>query len=103
MTLEPTAFRHLSRQVRKRPGAAKEIDARKRAIIAAVRGREPPTNGQDANQLANTLRPRAGADQPAQEPALGGVGSKVGRGRREGRLRIRCQSGPFHHRAEQPR
>jgi hypothetical protein len=40
MTQKPTAFRHLSKQVRKRPGAAREIDARKRAIIAAVRPAE---------------------------------------------------------------
>jgi hypothetical protein len=32
-----TAFIHLSKQVRNRPGAAREIDARKRAIIAAIR------------------------------------------------------------------
>ena len=31
------AFSDLSAEVRKRPGAAEEIDARKRAIVAAVR------------------------------------------------------------------
>jgi hypothetical protein len=34
---KPKPFGELSEEIRSRPGAAEEIDARKRAIVAAVR------------------------------------------------------------------
>ena len=37
MASQGKAFSDLSDEVRKRPGAAEEIDARKRVVIAAVR------------------------------------------------------------------
>lgn len=37
MNTPARSFRDLAREVRERPGAAEEIDARKRGIIAAVR------------------------------------------------------------------
>ncbi len=50
------AFSDLSAEVRKRPGAAAEIDARKRAIIAAVRLNElRKQRGQTQVQLADLL------------------------------------------------
>lgn len=50
------AFSDLSDEVRKRPGAAEEIDARKRAIIAAVRLNELRKQcGQTQAQLADLL------------------------------------------------
>ncbi len=49
-------FRDLSDEVRKRPGAAEEIDARKRAIIAAVRLAELREQmGKTQSQLAEVL------------------------------------------------
>lgn len=49
-------FSDLSAEVRKRPGAAEEIDARKRAIIAAVRLNElRKQRGQTQAQLADLL------------------------------------------------
>ncbi len=49
-------FGELSGEVRSRPGAAKEIDARKRAIVAAVRLNElRKQRGQTQAQLADLL------------------------------------------------
>jgi predicted XRE-type DNA-binding protein len=49
-------FSDLSDEVRKRPGAAEEIDARKRAIVAAVRLNElRKQRGQTQAQLADLL------------------------------------------------
>jgi DNA-binding Xre family transcriptional regulator len=49
-------FSDLSEEVRKRPGAAEEIDARKRAIVAAVRLNElRQQRGQTQAQLADLL------------------------------------------------
>ena len=50
------AFSDLSAEVRRRPGAADEIDARKRAIVAAVRLNElRKQRGQTQAQLADLL------------------------------------------------
>jgi DNA-binding XRE family transcriptional regulator len=49
-------FSDLSDEVRKRPGAAEEIDARKRAIVAAVRLAELREQmGKTQSQLAEVL------------------------------------------------
>lgn len=49
-------FGELSEEVRSRPGAAEEIDARKRAIVAAVRLNElRKQRGQTQAQLADLL------------------------------------------------
>lgn len=49
-------FSELSKEVRKRPGAAAEIDARKRAIVAAVRLAELREHiGKTQTQLAEVL------------------------------------------------
>ena len=56
MASQGKAFSDLSDEVRKRPGAAEEIDARKRAIIAAVRLNElRKQRGQTQAQLADLL------------------------------------------------
>jgi predicted transcriptional regulator len=56
MARRSKAFSDLSEEVRKRPGAAEEIDARKRAIIAAVRLNElRKQRGQTQAQLADLL------------------------------------------------
>jgi DNA-binding Xre family transcriptional regulator len=56
MARQGKAFSDLSDEVRKRPGAAEEIDARKRAIIAAVRLNElRKQRGQTQAQLADLL------------------------------------------------
>jgi transcriptional regulator with XRE-family HTH domain len=53
---KPKPFGELSEEVRSRPGAAEEIDARKRAIIAAVRLNElRRQRGQTQAQLADLL------------------------------------------------
>lgn len=47
---ERKAFSELSKEVRERPGAAQEVDAHKRAIIAAVRHtKKGETETADAN------------------------------------------------------
>ena len=52
----PRPFGELSEEVRSRPGAAEEIDARKRAIVAAVRLNElRKQRGQTQAQLADLL------------------------------------------------
>ena len=56
MARRSKAFSDLSAEVRKRPGAAEEIDARKRAIIAAVRLAELREQmGKTQTQLAELL------------------------------------------------
>ncbi len=56
MARRSKAFNDLSAEVRKRPGAAAEIDARKRAIIAAVRLAELREQmGKTQTQLAEVL------------------------------------------------
>ncbi|MGB7686155.1 MAG: XRE family transcriptional regulator, partial [Solirubrobacterales bacterium] len=56
MARQGKAFSDLSDEVRKRPGAAAEIDARKRAIVAAVRLNElRQQRGQTQAQLADLL------------------------------------------------
>lgn len=56
MASQGKAFSDLSDEVRKRPGAAEEIDARKRAIVAAVRLNElRKQRGQTQAQLADLL------------------------------------------------
>jgi DNA-binding Xre family transcriptional regulator len=56
MARRSKAFSDLSEEVRKRPGAAAEIDARKRAIVAAVRLNELRQHrGQTQAQLAELL------------------------------------------------
>ena len=53
---KPKPFGELSEKVRSRPGAAEEIDARKRAIVAAVRLNElRKQRGQTQAQLADLL------------------------------------------------
>lgn len=53
---KPKPFGELSEEVRSRPGAAEEIDARKRAIVAAVRLNElRKQRGQTQAQLADLL------------------------------------------------
>lgn len=57
MTKMTKPFRELSKEVRARPGAAEEIDARKRAIVAAVRLAELREQvGKTQTQLAKVLR-----------------------------------------------
>jgi hypothetical protein len=52
---KPKPFGELSEEVRSRPGAAEEIDARKRAIVAAVRLNElRKQRGQIADLLGMT-------------------------------------------------
>lgn len=56
MARQSKPFSDLSDEVRKRPGAAEEIDARKRAIIAAVRLAELREQmGKTQSQLAEVL------------------------------------------------
>lgn len=56
MARRSKAFSDLSAEVRKRPGAAEEIDARKRAIVAAVRLAELREQmGKTQTQLAEVL------------------------------------------------
>jgi transcriptional regulator with XRE-family HTH domain len=56
MARQSKPFSDLSDEVRKRPGAAEEIDARKRAIIAAVRLNElRKQRGQTQARLADLL------------------------------------------------
>jgi DNA-binding Xre family transcriptional regulator len=53
---KPRPFGELSEEVRSRPGAADEIDARKRAIVAAVQLNElRKQRGQTQAQLADLL------------------------------------------------
>ena len=53
---KPKPFGELSEEVRSRPDAAEEIDARKRAIVAAVRLNElRKQRGQTQAQLADLL------------------------------------------------
>jgi transcriptional regulator with XRE-family HTH domain len=58
-------FRDLSKEVRKRPGAAKEIDARKSGIITAVR--------------LNELRERMDKTQAAMAELMGTTQANVSR------------------------
>ena len=56
MARQSKPFSDLSNEVRKRPGAAEEIDARKRAIVAAVRLAELREQmGKTQSQLAEVL------------------------------------------------
>jgi DNA-binding XRE family transcriptional regulator len=56
MARRSKAFSDLSAEVRKRPGAAEEIDARKRAIVAAVRLAELREQiGKTQTELAEVL------------------------------------------------
>jgi DNA-binding XRE family transcriptional regulator len=56
MARQSKPFSDLSNEVRKRPGAAEEIDARRRAIVAAVRLAELREQmGKTQSQLAEVL------------------------------------------------